>query len=154
MPIRIRVTTGSDRTFIRDLSAEVFSVCWIGYSREIADNRFGAQGHTYFIAEDDTGPLGFAFIIAKSGASRADLQGIAVDPSRQHQGVVQGLLVAVEGHARTSGLTELDLIVAEVNTSGRNLFLRCGFVEIGPSHSCFHNGQHAVEMLKELPKIS
>ena len=150
MTIQIRLATESDRTFIRSLCTDVFSVYGDDYPQEIADNRFSRRDHTYFIAEDDSGPLGFAFIEAKSGASRANLQGIAVDPSRQHQGVAQGLLAAVEGHARTSGLTDLDLVVAEVNTSGRNLFRRAGFIDLGPAYAKFPNHQNALRMHKSI----
>ena len=150
MTIQIRLATESDRTFIRGLSAEVFSIYGDGYPREIADNRFGMQDHTHFIAEDDSGSLGFSLMESSNGNPRAELHAIAVDLSRQHHGVAQALLAAVEEHARTGGSTELHLIVAEVNTSGRNLFQRAGFIDLGSAQGRFPNGQQALLMRKSI----
>ena len=154
MTIRIRLATESDRAFIRSLCTDVFSVYGDDYPQEIADNRFSRRDHTYFIAEDDSGPMGFALVASSSGNPRADLHAIAVDRSRQHQGVAQMLLAAAEAHARTNHSTELHLVVAEVNTAGRNMFQRAGFIDLGSAQVGFRKGQRAPLMRKPLPPIT
>ncbi len=91
---------------------------------------------------------------SRSGSPRTDLHAIAVNISSQHLGAAQSLLAAVVEHARSCASTEVRLVVAEGNVSGRNLFRRAGFEDLGRAHGRFPNGQQALEMQKPIPPIT
>lgn len=69
---------------------------------------------------------------AKSGALRANLVGVFVDPGwRGDAGVADALLVAIADWSRGHGLAELYLHVGDVNERARRYYAKRGFRETG-----------------------
>ncbi len=92
-----------------------------GSPRESADNCLGAQRYAYFIADGNPRSLWIAMMESISGSPNVNQPCNAVSRSRQHLGVAQGLLAAVENHARTPDSVELHLVLADVTASGEKL---------------------------------
>jgi ribosomal protein S18 acetylase RimI-like enzyme len=152
MPITIRPTIDADREFIRNLCVQVFTKYGREYPKEIADNRYHRANHFYTLAENETGPMGFALLEITPGVETADLHAIAVDAEHQRSGIGQILLAAVEDQAHAHGARLLKLVVADVNSSGHNFFRQAGFLEKEGLERHFPNGQRALYMEKPLAK--
>ena len=147
MQIQVRAAVDPDREFVRSLSEAVFAIYGAEYGEILARGVWNLS--TYFVAFNETGPLGFATMEVINDS--ADLQAIAVSPEKRRDGVARELLTFVEAEARTRGATTLTLRVADENVSAQKFFEGAGFKKRGPVPQ-FPNGQTAFAMDKSLAK--
>jgi len=80
----------------------------------------------------------------------ADLERIAVMPSRRRQGVARRLLDALCSAARSEGATRMLLEVAANNESAIALYTSCGFTTISRRAGYYRGGVDALVMQLEL----
>jgi ribosomal protein S18 acetylase RimI-like enzyme len=66
-----------------------------------------------------------------------EIKGLAVDPTRQGEGIGTLLLDAAVAHARAAGRRRLLLRVLSTNTGARRLYERHGFTTEGTYHEAF-----------------
>ena len=82
-----------------------------------------------FVAEDEDGPVGFAFA-AKPAKGRSHLTDVYVRERARQQGVTKRLLRDVLGAVRELGAEQLSLDVLTSNARARVVWERLGFVEV------------------------
>jgi len=73
-----------------------------------------------------------------SNAHVLEIQGLAVDPAHQRQGVARMLIAAAIEAARSRGARRLRLRVLEPNAAARALYAACGFEVVGVLPGEFH----------------
>ena len=71
------------------------------------------------------------YFVAMAGVDELHLLNITVAPAWQGQGLGQGLMQAVQRHARAQGMASLWLEVRQSNQRARALYRRLGFAEVG-----------------------
>jgi ribosomal-protein-alanine N-acetyltransferase len=87
-------------------------------------------GGVLLVAEDAVGQvLGFA--AAQCVGEEAELQNLAVDPDRQHQGVGQGLLRGVHYRLGAAGTKRVYLEVRASNEPALALYQSSGYTVVG-----------------------
>ena len=99
--------------------AETWAEVWPALRTEIAAG-------TVFVAEDDSGPLGFADA-RPEGPKHLRLDTVYVRPRGRRQGVTKALLAEVVAAGRSAGATQLTLEVLERNETAREVWARLGF---------------------------
>lgn len=157
--IRIRPAVPQDRSFVRALALEVFSI-YGSYDSYLTD-WFDMDEVQTWIGEIDGERVGLMMLVPrphpwKTKEAVADLLAIAVSPSHQTRGVGTELLSKAIEEARTLPapfpIREMHLSVAETNARAQRLFSRRGF-RIISGHGIYPAGQRAFHMVKVLAKL-
>ncbi len=151
-PVTIRTAESGDLPFVCDLSRRVFRR--YGPYEEILPRWFISGLSMVVVAETRRGPVGFAMMarMADQGAGQetAEIMAIAVDPSRQGQGVGRALMEALERKAREASIRRLILHTAMDNMTAKALFSRLGFSVAEARKGFYPEGQDALMMCKML----
>lgn len=94
-------------------------------ARDVADpNCF------YLVAEDETGIIGYAGLLAPVGSGEADIQTIAVSPHARTQGLGRKMMVALMAEASARQAHRIFLEVRADNAHAIALYESLGFQEI------------------------
>ncbi len=99
---------------------------------------------TFLVAEVDGVVVGHAALSVVPDV--AELQRIAVTPTRQRSGLGSALLEAAVERARADGAERLLLEVREDNDAATGLYARRGFVEIDRRRRYYRDGAAAIVM--------
>jgi ribosomal protein S18 acetylase RimI-like enzyme len=106
------------------------------------------------VAETQRGPVGFGMMARVAdkwaGQETAEVMAIAVEPSRQGQGVGRALMETLEKKARQASIRRLILHTAIDNLTAKALFTRLGFSVAEARKGFYPEGQHALMMIKIL----
>jgi ribosomal protein S18 acetylase RimI-like enzyme len=146
--MRIRQGAARDRSFIRKLSARVFSR--FGDYETTLPLMAGRPGVYTLIAEIDRQSIGFAMYAFEAPAA-ADLLAIAVLPEWQSLGAGKLLLAGVEAAVGAgAGEASVRLSVALDNLPARRLFERCGYRYLPEEQGLYPGGQPSIGMRKSL----
>lgn len=107
-------------------------------AREPGAARFfkeGVRPEDVLVAETEGGVVGYVLlqqtIPLPSHSHVLDVNGLAVDPAYQGQGVGRRLVDAAKQEARRRGVRKLSLRVLAPNASARRLYESCGFTVEG-----------------------
>jgi ribosomal protein S18 acetylase RimI-like enzyme len=98
-----------------------------------------------WVAEIDGEIAGLLVLVAHD--DHLLVENVAVEPSRQHQGVGRALLAFAEQHAAELGLGELRLYTHVKMTENQALYARLGYREVGRRSE---QGRSAVFMSKRI----
>lgn len=150
-PLEFRRGTTRDRSFVRKISAEVFSR-FGPYERMLPPLIEDPTVATWIIARNGE-PIGFTMWSRLTPADPvAELTAIAVSPREQARGVGGLLLEKVEGEVRRAvpPIVRLRLTVADDNCPARRLFERSGFDYLDEELGLYYGGQVSLGMIKEL----
>jgi ribosomal protein S18 acetylase RimI-like enzyme len=98
-----------------------------------------------WVAEIDGEIAGLLVLVAHD--DHLLVENVAVEPSRQHQGVGRALLAFAEQHAAELGLGELRLYTHVKMTENQALYARLGYREVGRRSE---QGRSAVFMSKRV----
>jgi ribosomal protein S18 acetylase RimI-like enzyme len=105
--------------------------------------------HEVLVAEDDDTVVGYVAlhqsIPLPSHAHVLEVNGLAVDPSRQGCGIGRRLVEAAKAEAARRGVRKLTLRVLAPNTEARRLYERCGFRREGVLEGEFVLDGHLVD---------
>src|SRR5690349_17884032 len=126
--MNVREATAADEATVFAFTEAIFEENWDRPwpPREVTPKLF--EGKLVLLAEDDGGPVGYAF-------GELDPQGYAhvnivyVVPEKRRQGVTKALLAGFTERAREAGIEYLTLDVATGNEVGREVWRRLGFTE-------------------------
>jgi [ribosomal protein S18]-alanine N-acetyltransferase len=113
-----------------------------------------AAGYLAEVLLDSAGDL-VGYFIAMPGVDELHLLNITVTPDWQGQGHGQGLMAALQRHARRLGLATVWLEVREGNHRARALYRRLGYAEVGLRRGYYPAGvrrEDAVVMSLALPE--
>lgn len=102
-----------------------------------------------FVLEDDGEIAGLLILVADGGHLAVD--NVAVDPSRQGEGLGRRLLAYAEERARERGVSELRIYTHQKMTENIELYARLGYVEYERRSE---NGRDGVFMAKPLSGAS
>jgi ribosomal protein S18 acetylase RimI-like enzyme len=138
----IRLAIKEDRSFIRTLSGEVFSI--FGDYSEIIPRWFVNPDVITVIYVKHRHPVGFAMLYVLSG----EILAIAVLPKYQRRGIGSALLNHIECLAYQLGLRRLLLHTATENTVAHLFFQKAGFTVIGTRENYYPKGQPALIISK------
>jgi len=133
--VSIRPVTDADDALVRTLwdefEAEVPPPRGFGESWDEAWNDLSrhAREGAAFIAEDDEGPIGYAFA-RKPEQGRAHLTDLYIRPRARRKGHARALIAAVVEAVRPLGADQLTLDVLPSNTAALELYARLGFKEV------------------------
>jgi ribosomal protein S18 acetylase RimI-like enzyme len=133
--VNIRPVTEADEAVVRPL--------WEEFEREVpaprsfeesweeawGDLSRHAREGAAFLAEDDEGPIGYAFA-RRPEQGRAHLTDLYVRPRARRQGHAKALIAAVVDAVRPLGADQLSLDVQPSNGAALELYARLGFQEI------------------------
>ena len=147
LPISVRPVRNGDREFIRELSAEVFSE-YTPRAGVRALPMTERRGSMTLVAEWRGERAGFAVLVLDR--TRASLDAIAVTDAARGHGVGRRLLAAVEQLARENGAHSIELVTADANVAGLDLFLRAGFERVRRLRRYYPRGQDAQLLRKGL----
>ena len=132
----IRRATEADEPVLRELWEEFevevptpFAEERETWTEEWQDTLDDIRGGGVFLAEDDEGPLGLAWIEAPV-KGRAHIQTVVVRPRGRRQGVATALLRACVDDARERGALRVSLDVVADNVAAREVWRRFGFEEL------------------------
>ena len=150
--IRIHAAGAADMDFVERLSGIAFRR-YGSYQRVIAQ-WFQSKMTETIIGQMDGRPAGFAMIgMIRDEASAQDIceiLAIAVSPAKQHQGIGQMLLKAVEKKASEWPVERIFLHTAKDNIAARGLFTQNGYVSSGMKANFYPEGQDAMVMSKTI----
>ena len=148
----IRTATPSDRSFIANLSREVFSI--YGAYEETVSEWFQSGLAVTVIAQMDGRVAGFAMVGYSvdelSLLCFSELLAIAVEPQWQGRGIGVSLLREIEAIALELNVFRLFLHTATDNVEARKLFDKCGYLPAETKKSFYPKGQDALVMFKDL----
>ena len=153
--IRIRFASGTDSSFIRDLSTKAFSP-FGDYGDVVLSWHSSGKSITVIACYEDN-PLGFA--MASSPFSRYDhnfsseLLAIAMETAWQGKGIGKLLIKEIEKAAIAAGIMTVFLHTAVDNRNARKLFLDTGYRIWQIKKNFYPRGQDACVMAKNLKKI-
>ena len=82
-----------------------------------------------FVAEIAGDFAGFIFVELHQWNQLAQIEGLAVDPARQRQGVAQALVQRSELFAQRAGARGIFVDTPTDNLSGRAFYMACGYQE-------------------------
>jgi N-acetylglutamate synthase-like GNAT family acetyltransferase len=85
----------------------------------------------FLIAQDDNGVHGCVYVEPRG--ARAYLGLLSVDPARQRNGLGSRLVEEAENHARTAGMSYMDLRVVNLRKELPEFYRRLGYVVTGTS---------------------
>ncbi len=105
-------------------------------------------GRQAVVAVSDGELVGYAVTMRSDDV--ADLQRIAVLPSRQRQGVAHALLEQALDRARSDGVDRMLLEVSALNHAALAFYAREGFVEIDRRRRYYRDGSDALVMRRPL----
>jgi ribosomal protein S18 acetylase RimI-like enzyme len=150
---RIRPGRIADRTFVRRLSAEVFSR--FGDYERLLPPLLAAESVRTIIVEVEGAPAGFAMVEVPSRTpDGGDLIAIAVEPRWQRSGLGKELLRRVEQIVRASAAENkvawMWLTVAEDNLAARRMFEAASYEVVDRDHGRYEGGQRSIGMRKLL----
>jgi len=125
-----RAATSEDLDAIMALESKTFaSDAW---SRESMAAELESPHTVYVVALDGTGAvIGYAGLLAPSGAHDADIQTIAVAEHARRRGLGRSLMTQLMDAARGRGASTVFLEVRADNASAQHLYRSLGFEEIG-----------------------
>jgi ribosomal protein S18 acetylase RimI-like enzyme len=148
----IRIAELSDLPFVGDLSRRVFRR--YGPYEEILPRWFASRLSMTFLAENEDGPLGFAMMADTANrpdsAGAVEIMAIAVEPTKQSQGVGRALMETLENKAREASVGLMILHTATDNMAAKALFSRLGFRVLKLRMGFYPMGQDALMMCKML----
>jgi ribosomal protein S18 acetylase RimI-like enzyme len=146
----------TDIEHIRRISSVVFTE--YGDYSNILPKFFSSQGVSTYLAKIGTEVVGFlmlGFIPWSAGDKDGhpwigDLLAIAVEPSRQRQGVGKQLMEKAfdltQQMCEWRDIKEIQLTCAESNKAGLQFFQQQGFYISNPNHGTYSGGQRAVRL--------
>ena len=126
--MNVREATAADEQTLLDFTREIFHENWSRPWRppEVTPEMF--EGKLVLLAEDDGGPVGFAFgELDPHGYAHVNI--VYVRPERRRQGATTAMLKEFAARAREAGIGHLTLDVATDNEVGREAWRRLGFTE-------------------------
>jgi ribosomal-protein-alanine N-acetyltransferase len=147
----VRTASLADLGGVATLEARVFAdsaeAAWPPRSVE---EEFAALGETrrIVVAVEDGAVVGHAVLMAVGGGG--DLTRVAVDPSHRRLGIASRLIESVMAEARSVGLDEVMLEVADGNAGAIALYERHGFETIDRRAGYYPDGSDALVMRKAL----
>jgi len=150
MSVTYRVGTPSDEEPLLAIENEAFVY---------RNDKFGKREMKYMltkahaevvIAENDTGIVGFAVLLFRTGSSVAHGWSMAVLPDYQHNGVTTGLFAWSEQHLREIGYKRVSFEVRSANAGAQRLYERLGYHEIEQMPDHFGPGHDGLRMVKDL----
>jgi ribosomal-protein-alanine N-acetyltransferase len=110
-----------------------------------------AAGYSAWVCRDDDGMIGYAVLMRV--ADEAQLLNISILPERQRCGLGSALLKHLFAVARSHGAVRMLLEVRPSNQSGRALYERFGFIQVGRRRGYYpwHEGREdALVMARDL----
>jgi RimJ/RimL family protein N-acetyltransferase len=84
-----------------------------------------------FLADQLVGIAGFSRAPERQASHKGLLFGMAVEPKHGGRGIGRSLVEAVQSHARSLGVRQINLTVTSGNIPAMALYQRCGFREFG-----------------------
>jgi ribosomal protein S18 acetylase RimI-like enzyme len=147
LAISVRPAKNGDREFIRELSVQVFSE-YTPRAGVRALPMTERRGSLTLVAEWRGELAGFAVLVLDR--PRASLDAIAVTDEARGHGVGRRLLAAVERLARENGAQSIELVTADANVAGLDLFLRTGFERVRRLKRYYPRGQDAQLLRKRI----
>lgn len=145
--LRYRDMTDADLDAVVAAEARIHPFPWT--RGNFADSL--AAGHGAWVASEGGNMIGYAVMMQV--LDEAHLLNISVLPDMQRQGRGSSMLQHLFDLARTGGMTRMLLEVRLGNESGRGLYARHGFAEIGRRRGYYQAGEgreDAVVMAREL----
>lgn len=123
---------------VRDLDA-VIAVEASAYSFPWTRGNFTDSLAAGYLAEVlvDSEARVLGYFVVMTGVDELHLLNITVAPAWQGQGLGQGLMQALQRHARAQGLASLWLEVRQSNERARALYRQLGFAEVGLRRSYY-----------------
>ena len=125
-PACVRPAEPADAAWIASLHHELFDDAW---SEAAVATLLAARTSLALASEHQGGPAGF--LLAQVAADEAEILSIGVATGVQRQGFAGALIEGLVERARTAGVAQLFLEVAEDNAAARALYSRHGFREAG-----------------------
>ncbi|MDF2916722.1 MAG: ribosomal-protein-alanine N-acetyltransferase [Microbacterium sp.] len=124
----LRTATGDDLDAIMALEQASFPTD--AWSRTAMSAELASPHGRYLVDVEDDRVVGYGGVRSVRGADDADIQTIALEPSRRGAGRGRTLLRALIAEARDRGARELFLEVRADNPVAQALYVSEGFVEI------------------------
>ncbi|MET3466549.1 ribosomal protein S18-alanine N-acetyltransferase [Microbacterium sp. NPDC006705] len=124
----LRTATGDDLDAIMALEQASFPTD--AWSRTAMSAELASPHGRYLVDVEDDRVVGYGGVRSVRGADDADIQTIALEPSRRGTGRGRTLLRALIAEARDRGARELFLEVRADNPVAQALYVSEGFVEI------------------------
>jgi ribosomal protein S18 acetylase RimI-like enzyme len=126
--VNIREATGADEQVLLDFTRAIFDENWDRPWRPPDVTPALFEGKLVLVAEDEGGPVGYAFgELDPRGYAHVNV--VYVVPGSRRQGVARVLLAEFAARARDAGIGTLTLDVATANEVGREAWRRLGFTE-------------------------
>lgn len=141
MSVRIRKAEIGDEKIL----AEMELACQLGTWRESSyASEMSNVLSSYFIAEIDNNPIGFAgdWCVAEE----AQIMRVGVIPGYRNKGIGKGLLDTLVIDARNKGCDKMTLEVKRQNIAAVTLYEHCGFQVVGIRSSYYSDGSDALLM--------
>jgi ribosomal-protein-alanine acetyltransferase len=126
--VSLRTATGDDLDAIMALEQASFPTD--AWSRTAMSAELASPHGRYLVDVEDDRVVGYGGVRSVRGADDADIQTIALEPSRRGAGRGRTLLRALIAEARDRGARELFLEVRADNPVAQALYVSEGFVEI------------------------
>ena len=101
----------------------------IGDRTDAADVRDKMTHGAFIVLQDDDGVAGCVYVTAQDGLGYFGM--LAVDPSRQGQGLGARLIAEAEDHCRGAGCREIEIEVVNLRTELPPFYRRFGYAETG-----------------------
>lgn len=102
----------------------------------------GTYGYIAAAGEDVAG-----FILMRALGGEAEILTIAVDPAHRRKSIGRILLEEAIREARTRGVTDMFLEVAQNNDAALALYAACGFTQMGRRVGYYRQADRAVDAL-------
>jgi ribosomal protein S18 acetylase RimI-like enzyme len=136
--LRVRQATSSDDEALTAIDLSTWSLTVTPAPPRNSHSPF-FNGRTspeqIFVAEDDGRVLGYVAlhqpIPLPSHSHVLEINGLAVNPTRQGEGIGRSLIQQAKTEARRRGVVKLSLRVLSPNASARHLYESCGFTVEG-----------------------
>jgi ribosomal-protein-alanine acetyltransferase len=137
------MATASDIDRIAELEELAFGP--EAWSRDLVAAELTGPDRRYFVAETAGRFQGYAGIFL--GLDSAEVMPIAVAPDRQGQGIGRRLMEALLAEARTAGVGQVFLEVADGSAAAIGLYRSLGFEQIGRRRAYYQpSGRDALVM--------
>lgn len=134
--VTLRAGAAGDLDDIMTIMGAAFRPCFgEAWTRSQCAGILPMKGVSLTIAEGENGTVGFSLV--RAVADEAELLLLAVDPSRQQQGIGQLLLDEFINSARMAGASRLHLEVRDGNPA-MSLYRDAGFIPVGRRRNYYH----------------
>lgn len=141
------------RATIDDLEVLVFleKACFVDpWSKRALRTALEDKKYVALLADDAGHAVGYA--LGWSVKDEGELARVAVLPSKHGQGIGKKLTRAILNKFRLRRTEHIFLEVRKSNHAAQNLYMRCGFKEVGRRRKYYADGEDALVMQVELKK--